>query len=275
MIEKVGSSNLLQNYKTTTNQQKETKNNTEAPTIAKDIVNKETADATKAYVQGIIAPPKREIPPKRTSEELIKDLIKEGKVEGKDFVVNQLEHFKEIKILKNDKISKEFYYHKNKDNKETYEGYVEYHYPLETPKVAKSETNKNNGLKSTETHYNADGEFTYRVDKYDSNNSPYQNEEVNAQTTPYELQEYLNKKNIPYTTDLDIISDNLIERKIITFEKDKNEFTHYEILKDKNKDNEILQVKKSHYDKNNIITNELVFTKDSTSYTEYKDSFVA
>ena len=275
MIDKVGSSNLLQGYKFQPTENNKTKIATETSNnvVSKDIVSKNTADATKAYVQCIIAPPKREVLPQKTSEELIKDLINKGKIEGKDFIVDSSHNITDISILKDDKIIKKFSYYKNKDNKESYEGYTDYHYPLNTPKISSEKNIETQTIKYSRTSYTADGEFKFRTTFYDSKNSPYQNEEINAKTTSYQLSKYLESKNIPYTTNINFVNENCIEHKIIAFDKDTNKFIRYEISE--NKDNEIIRTEKNYLDEKGNISHSIGFSENETSYTEYKDSFVA
>ena len=92
-------------------------------------------------------------------------------------------------------------------------------------------------------------------------------------STAKQLKEYLDSKNMPYTSNIGFVGEDSIEHKITVFDKNTNKFISYKILR--NKDDEIVRVAKDYLDEKDNLSHSIDFTKDETYYTEFKDSFVA
>ena len=124
-----------------------------APQTAPEIVKKDTADAVKAY--SLVAPKPKNYD-KKSLEELKTELVQQGKIEGKDFKVEQDNLMSKLILLENDKPVKEYIYNQKGASKEDFETVREFGYPLDDK----------NGLQSIETTYGADGEFHFRTMNY-------------------------------------------------------------------------------------------------------------
>lgn len=273
MINQVSSTNLLQNYAlnpAVVAEQPKTDNAVQ-PEIAQDIVKKETADAAKAYA--CIAPPQKEAPEKKSLDELKADLIAQGKVEGKDFKIEKMEDKKgvyghELTVLENDKPVKIYFYAVGA-TKDDFQSVEEYSYPIGDGK----------GLKSTITSYGADGEFHYRTNRYEKENSPYQNEIVNLDTKPFELENKLKEAGIQYARDIEWSCDNEnLENRMITkitaFDPKTNEVTRYEFNYDRDND-KVNEVVKNNIDKDGGIKSYIIFRNDETAFVNFEDNKIA
>lgn len=275
MINSVSSTNLLQNYAVKPAEQpkaEETKvaNN---PEIAQDIVKKETADAAKAYAAGIVAPPPKQVPEKKSLNELKADLLAQGKVEGKDFKIEKKEdkqgvYGHELVVLENDKPVKIYFYGVGA-TKEDFQAVEEYSYPVGDGK----------GLKSTVTSHGADGEFHYRTTIYERENSPYKDDIVNFDTKPFELEEKLKAEGIKFARDIDYSTDNensktLMVNKITVLDPKTNEMVRYEFAYNK-ADDSVVDVRKNMFDKDGSIKSGITFSKDETAFVNFEDDLKA
>lgn len=284
MLNSVSSTNLLQNYalKPATDPQKpEATKTADQPEIAQDIVKKETADATKAYAAGIIAPPPKAAPEKKSLDELKADLVAQGKVEGKDFKIENKEdkqgvYGHELVVLENDKPLKSYYYDNNGAAKEDFQFVTEYSYPMNTPTLADGTIPK---LKQTETSYGADGEFHFRATRYERENSPYKDDIVNYDTKPFELEEKLKAEGIKFARDIEYSNDNenyntFMVNKITAFDPKTDEMIRYEFTYNK-ADDSVVDVTKNIIDKDGSIKSYIAFRKDETAFVNFRDDFIA
>lgn len=275
MLNSVSSTNLLQNYavKPAEQPKAEEVKTSEQPEIAQDIVKKETADATKAYAAGIIAPPPKAAPEKKSLDELKADLLAQGKVEGKDFKIEKKEdkqgvYGHELVVLENDKPVKIYFYGAGA-TKEDFQAVEEYSYPVGDGK----------GLKSTVTSHGADGEFHYRTTIYERENSPYKNDIVNYDTKPFELENKLKAEGIKFARDIEYSNDNensntFMINKITAFDPKTNEIIRYEFTYNK-ADDSVVDVTKNIIDKDGSIKSGISFRKDETAFVNFEDDFIA
>ena len=283
MINSVSTTNLLQNYgvKPATEQPKAAKSKpTEQSEIAQDIVKKETADATKAYAAGIVKP--KATSEKKSLDELKADLKEQGKVEGKDFKIENKEDKQgnfghELIILENDKPVKTYYFNKIGSETQELQLVTDYSYPMNLSTLANND--KAPEIKSIETTYGADGEFHFRTTKYERENSPYKDEIVDYNTKPFELEEKLKANGVQFARDLEHSNDNKdlethIISKITAFDTKTGEISRYEFEYGKDM-NTINSVTKNLINKNGNIESSITFRDNETSYTEFEDSFKA
>lgn len=254
------STNLLYAYKPQASVPVESKNNSDAITIAPDIVKKETADAAKAYA--IVAPKEKAVPEKKSIDELKADLISQGKVEGKDFTLRKGKDDSQLNIIENGKIVKVYRFMNNGEKKEDFDAIQEFSYPLDSPK----------GLKHVETMYGADGEFRFRTFNYDKDNSPYINEDVNCTTKSSDFKKYLRDNDIKFANDIDINNDT-VTQKYTVYDKKSNQMIKYEFIE--SKDANPFLVIKSIMDENGNVKSSICFNNSITTYTEYEDTFKA
>lgn len=284
MINSVSSTNLLQNYAVKPAEQpkaEETKG-AEQPEIAQDIVKKETADATKAYAAGIIAPPPKQAPENKSLDELKADLVAQGKVEGKDFKIEKKEdkqgvYGHELVVLENDKPVKSYYFDNIDKEKEELQFITDYSYPADLPTLANDD--KSPKLKSMETSYGADGEFHFRTTRYERENSPYKDDIVNYDTKPFELENKLEAEGIKFARDIDYSTDNensntFMVNKITTFDPKTNDVTRYEFTYNK-ADDSVVDVTKSMIGNDGSIKSNIVFKKDETAFVNFEDDLKA
>lgn len=265
------STNLLQSYPTSPVKEETQKAQTKQE-VAHEIISKEAAEAVKA--KAFVAPKAKPTPDKKSIDEYKADLIKEGKIEGKDFKVETKEdkqgvYGHELIILDNNKPVKSYYYDKSTSKDEELQLVKEYSYPIGDSK----------GLKQIETTYGADGEFHFRTTSYDKENSPYKGELVNHTTTPAELSEYFTSKGIKFTKDIEYSKDNnnlesYMISKITAFDPKTNEITRYEFEYDKDND-KVYQVTKNIINKDGSINSYIAFRKDETAFIEFEDNFKA
>ncbi len=255
------STNLLYAYKSQANTPVESKNNSDATTVSPDIVKKETAEAAKAYA--IVAPAQKTAPEKKSIDELKAGLTAQGKVEGKDFIVRKDERDSQLNIIENGKIVKVYRFMNNGEKKEDFDAIQEFSYPLDSEK----------GLKQVETMYGADGEFHFRINKYEREKSPYKNDIVNFETHPYELEKKLKAEGIKFSRDT-AYADLGYTVKITAFDPKKDEITRYEFSypNDGDKAN---SVSKCIIDKDGSLSAEIMFREDETSYTDFHDNFIS
>lgn len=264
MINSLSSTNLLQNYavKSAAEQPKaEVVNTLEQPKIAQDIVKKETADATKAYAAGIVKP--KAASEKKSLDEFKTDLIAQGKIEGKDFTVRKGELDSQLNIMENDKTVKVLRFDKDGAKKENFEAVQEFSYPVGDGK----------GLKQIETTYGADGEFHFRSFRYEKENSPYQNDIVNFETKPFELEQKLKADGVKIARDV-AYGESVYTTKITAFDPKTDNMTRYEFSY-KIDDETPVSVEKCIIGKDGLLQARLLFREDETSYTEFKDSLKA
>lgn len=251
------STNLLANYKQPAPAEKTAEKNCSDVTVAPDIVKKETADAYKAYA--LINPAKKQIPENKTFDEYKTELQKEGKTEGKDFTMFQLEHTSELKLLENGKPVKILMFSNEGDSKGKLTHYREIHYPL----------NESGGLQSVETTYGADGQFRFRTSCYEPDKSPYKNELVNAETKANDFRKYLNENKLKYAADIDVNGD-ILTQSFTVFDQKNNQVLRYNF--DENLEGKPLYVSKSVLGDDGNVKSMIHFTDSFTSYTEYEDS---
>lgn len=227
-----------------------------APQTAPEIVKKDTADAVKAY--SLVAPKPKNYD-KKSLEELKTGLVQQGKIEGKDFKVEQDNLMSKLILLENDKPVKEYIYNQKGASKEDFETVREFGYPLDDK----------NGLQSIETTYGADGEFHFRTMNYDKEKSPYNNELVNFSTKSSEFRQYLKDNNIKFANDVDI-SNDIVTHKFIVFDPKADKMSKYVFTE--NEQGEPLYVSKSEIDNCGNIKNSIDFHEKTTSFTEFEDN---
>lgn len=282
MINSVSTTNLLQNYAVKpAAEQPKAEEAKEQPEIAQDIVKKETADAAKAYATGIIAPKPKEDLTKETLESIKTYLTEKGKVEGKDFKIENKEDKKgvyghELIVLENDKPVKTYYFDNIGAEKEELQLITDYSYPVNLPTLANGD--KALKLKQTETTYGADGKFHFRTTRYERENSPYKDDIVNYDTKPFELKEKLKADGVQFASDIEYSKDNDdLETRMITkitaFDTKTNNVTRYEFEYDKDND-KVIQVTKDLIDKDGSIKSSIKFRDDETSYTTFVDDVI-
>ena len=261
MIDAVSTTNLIQSYQA--KQPVESKQvlvQDNQTNVSPELMQKSTADAVKAY--RFVAPPKTKAEEAKSLNDLKASLIQQGKVQGKDFEIEQNGIDSKLVILENNKPVKIYRYDKNGDNKEDFEAYQLIGYPI----------NSVNGLKQTETTYDIDGRFGFRTNRYEKGNSPYENLAVNFETNDIDFESNLADNKVPFAVDHSFVGDNLV-KKITVYDSKTNKMTRYEFKKDdSNVKNESVCI--CNLDSNGIILNEISFDKDETSYTEYKDSMI-
>ena len=268
MINQV-STNLLQNYLANykqVNAQPKVDNENTQPQVAQDIVKKETADAAKAYA-GVVTPQPKAAPEKKSLDELKADLLAQGKVEGKDFIVRKDELASRLNVIENGKTVKVYRFDKDGASKDDFEAVQEFSYPVENL------TLESNGLKQTETTYGADGEFHFRTFRYEKDKSPYKNDIVNYDTKPFELENKLKADGIQFARDIEFVNEYMIN-KITAFDPKTNEVTRYEFRYDKDNDT-VNEVIKCLIDKDGSMKADITFRKDETDYTDYKNNLIA
>ncbi len=227
-----------------------------APQTAPEIVKKDTADAVKAY--SLVAPKPKNYD-KKSLEELKTGLVQQGKIEGKDFKVEQDNLMSKLILLENDKPVKEYIYNQKGASKEDFETVREFGYPLDDK----------NGLQSIETTYGADGEFHFRTMNYDKEKSPYKNELVNFSTKSSEFRQYLKDNNIKFANDVDI-SNDIVTHKFIVFDPKADKMSKYVFTE--NEKGEPLYVSKSEIDNCGNTKNSIDFHEKTTSFTEFEDN---
>lgn len=254
------STNLLYAYKQQVNAPAESQNNSNTATIAPDIVKKETADAAKAYA--IVAPPQKSAPEKKSIDELKADLISQGKIEGKDFTVRKDERDSQLNIIENGKTVKVYRFMNNGEKKEDFDAIQEFSYPLDSSK----------GLKQVETMYGADGDFRFRMTRYEKDKSPYKDDIVNYETKPYELEEKLKAEGIKFSRDT-VYADLGYTVKITAFDPKKDEITRYEFSYPNDSD-KVNAVSKCIIDKDGSLSAEIMFRNDETVYTDFHDNLI-
>lgn len=254
------STNLLYAYKTQANVPAESKNNSNTTTIAPDIVKKETADAAKAYA--IVAPKAKAAPEKKSIDELKADLISQGKIERKDFIVRKDERDSQLNIIENGKTVKVYRFMNNGEKKEDFDAIQEFSYPLDSSK----------GLKQVETMYGADGDFRFRMTRYEKDKSPYKDDIVNYETKPYELEEKLKAEGIKFSRDT-AYADLGYTVKITAFDPKKDEITRYEFSYPNDSD-KVNAVSKCIIAKNGSLSAEIMFRNDETVYTDFHDNLI-
>lgn len=251
------SSNMLQTYFNSLGGSASVPSKSAAtPQAASEIVKKETADAVKAY--SLVAPKPKNYD-KKSLEELKTDLVNQGKIEGKDFKVEQDNLMSKLILLENDKPLKEYIYNQKGASKEDFETVREFGYPL----------NNENGLQSVETTYGADGEFHFRTTNYDKDKSPYKNELVNNSTKSSEFRQYLKDNNIKFASDIDI-SNNIVTHKFTVFDPKTSQIVKYEFVE--NEKGEPLYVSKSEINNCGSTKSSIAFHEKTTSFTEYEDN---
>ena len=254
------STNLLYAYKTQANVPAESKNNSNTTTIAPDIVKKETADAAKAYA--IVAPKAKAAPEKKSIDELKADLISQGKIERKDFIVRKDERDSQLNIIENGKTVKVYRFMNNGEKKEDFDAIQEFSYPLDSSK----------GLKQVETMYGADGDFRFRMTRYEKDKSPYKDDIVNYETKPYELEEKLKAEGIKFSRDT-AYADLGYTVKITAFDPKKDEITRYEFSYPNDSD-KVNAVSKCIIAKDGSLSAEIMFRNDETVYTDFHDNSI-
>ena len=254
------STNLLYAYKSQVNTPAENKNNSNTTTIAPDIVKKETADAAKAYA--IVAPPQKSAPEKKSIDELKADLISQGKIEGKDFTVRKDERDSQLNIIEDGKTVKVYRFMNNGEKKEDFDAIQEFSYPLDSSK----------GLKQVETMYGADGDFHFRMTRYEKDKSPYKDDIVNFETHPYELEEKLKAAGCKFSRDT-AYADLGYTVKITAFDPKKDEITRYEFSYPNDSD-KVNAVSKCIIDKDGSLSAEIMFRNDETVYTDFHDNLI-
>ncbi len=262
MVDQVSLSktNLLYNYNSSqkSNQQgaEQIQSN---KTVAPEIVDKKYADATKAYA---LVTTKHPAPEKKSLEEFKTQLITAGKVEGKDFTIEKGGFASKISVLKDGKNDKVYRFNKDGATKEDFESIEEWSYPMDPSK----------GLKYINTTYDADGKFCFRSTCYEKDKSPYENDIINSKTEPQKLTKYFEENNIKYACDSDLVGECL-NFKITAFDSKDGSVARYEFKYDK--DNNITEVNKNIIGKDGNLTAEIRYSKDETTYTEFKDSLKA
>ncbi len=276
MINQVSSTNLLKNYQP--KQAVFTEKSQETPQIASEIINRETAAATKSYA-GFVAPPPRKVPEKKSLNDLKADFIAQGKVEGKDFKIEncgdkQGVYGCEFIVLENDKPVKKYYYSNDGSKKEDFGLITEIFYPTVIPTIANGNS-INSKVKSVETTYGSEGDFCFRKTRYEKDSSPYIDELVNYEIKPYELEQKLKANGIKYANDIEYSNDNanleqFMINKITAFNPRTNEVTRYEFTYNKATD-KVEDVTKSIIDIDGNKVAEIRFRKDETDFVELKD----
>ena len=252
------STNLLYAYKSKVNAPSESKNNSNTTTVTSDIVKKETADAVKAYT--FVAPNGKAVPEKKSIDELKADLISQGKVEGKDFIVRKGKDDSQLNIIENGKKVKVYRYMNNGEKKEDFDAIQEFSYPLDNSK----------GLKYIETTYGADGDFHFRTSLYERDKSPYKDDIVNFETQPYELVQKFKAQGVKFSMD-NVYADLGFTVKITAFNPKSDEITRYEFSYPDNGDKPN-SVSKCIIDKDGSLAAEIMFREEDTSYTDFKDT---
>lgn len=263
MVDKVSfpQTNLLYNVNSTTTQPtlKAHQQLQEPTPVAGEILDKKLADATKAYA---IIDYKQTPSKGKSLEELKADLIAKGKIEGKDFLIEASDSVSVLTILENQKTKEEFMYGKDNSGKEVLDSITDFSYPLDSQK----------GLKEVRTVHDADGKFMFRTFEYEKDKFPYKDDVVNIETTPAQLVEHFKANGIKFVSNSNIKKDWSIQ-KYSAFNPKDNGVTEYEFTYDKS--GKIWSVIKSLIDNDGSTNGIITYYKDTTSYTEYKDSFIA
>ena len=250
------SGNLLQPYLQSKPVNTEPAPKVDVPTApATEVVKKETADALKAYS---LVDKKPKCYEKNNLEDLAKDFVSKGKVEGKDFTIERDKVSSKLTLLENEKPVKIFYYNGTGASEKDFDLVQEIEYPASDDK----------GLISIETTYGADGEFHFRTMNYDKDKSPYQNDIVNNSTKSSEFRQFLKDNNMKFTSDLDC-SDGIDTHKFTVFDPNSNYIFKYEFVEDQ--DGKPVFVSKSEISGNDTIERSIAFMNEQTSVTEYED----
>lgn len=251
------SNNMLQSYWANLNANNSVPS-TPATTAqtAPEIVKKETADAVKSY--SLVAPKSKNYN-KKSLEELKTGLVQQGKIEGKDFKVEQDNLMSKLILLENEKPVKEFMYNQKGASKEDFETVREIAYPLDDK----------NGLQSVETTRGADGEFHFRTMNYDKEKSPYKNEIVNCSTKSSDFRQYLKDNNMKFANDVDI-SNDIVTHKFTVFDPKADKMSKYVFTE--NEKGEPLYVSKSEIDNCGNTKSSMDFHEKTTSFTEFEDN---
>ena len=250
------STNLLKNYAAQTVQKKESFTS-EQPEPAKELMSKEAADASKAY-SGVAAAKKSPFE-KKSLEDKKAELLNNGKVEGKDFKINNAgKSFTTLEIYADGKPSEIFMYN-NGASADDLESYTKISYCL-TPETT--------GLKASMTNYDKDGNFKYRSNIYEKDKSPYKDCDVNFETEPEDLTEQFKAKNIKFS--IEKSQNGEFTSEVVTaFDNDK--ISKYEFICDINGDP--LEVRRYDVGSDGRDIRYVGYGSDETTYVEYKDSF--
>ena len=128
MIEPINSSNLFNNFRKRTNLKNTVVFENTQIKNSSELMSSQTAQATKAYTQQQISSKKTNFPAKIDFQTHKENLIKNGKVEGKDFEILNDSVMSTIRIYKNNKIAQDFLYPNAdiNDKNKTYFNYIEY-----------------------------------------------------------------------------------------------------------------------------------------------------
>lgn len=255
------STNLLKNYSISA--QPKNESFTSEETIAQpkqEIMSKEAADAAKAY-SGVAAVNKKPFV-KKSLEDKKTELLAQNKTEGVDFKISDAgKNSKILEIFENGQPSEIFFYKNKNASADDLDGYTKFEYCL-NPEAT--------GLKTSMTNYSADGNFRSRTNIYEKDKSPYQDYDINFQTKIDELTGKLKEKNIQFA--VDTLPEGEFTTHIVTaFEPDG--VNKYEFTNDIN--GNPVEVRKIKIDENGRELKIIGFSQDETTYTEYKDSFVA
>ncbi len=248
----VPSTNLLKNYGATVQQKRETFTAEKEP--AKEIISKEAADASRAYSGVAVKQPFE----KKSFDDKKAELLSNGKVEGENFkIYNAGKNLRVLEVLNDGKPS-EIYYYNDSGNPD---GFTKYQYCLN------SETT---GLKYSAAAYDGNGVFKSRTNIYEKDKSPYTGIDVNFETEAEDLIEHLKSENIRFAVDK-FVDGELTTDVITAF--DAGKVYKYEFVRDIN--GNPVEMRKIETDENGKDLRYITFSPDETSYTEYKESFVA
>lgn len=259
------STNLIQNYKTAvknTPEQKQPENS--SVNAQTEVMKKDTADAVKTYA--LVAPKAPSVPENKSFEEYKADLLQQGKIEGKDFTIDEGQtHSGKTAIYltlnENGRPVKDLKFDTSVDKKGVLESYAETKYPV----------NSANGMKSVRTMRKADGSFMFRMTEYDNEKSPYKDDIVKANPTADKFKEYLQNNNIEYTPKTEPQDYGVVRQSFTFKEPNTGKDVRYMFFTDPELNGKVLIYKTLFDDKGKEIAN-IYFDDSSTTFTDFEDN---
>lgn len=224
--------------------------------IAPEIVKKSTADASKAY--GFAAIEKKVKFENKSIDEYIKDLLSQGKVEGKDFKITKIGGLAtNLELLKNGKIYQKIIWYKNSDQVR----FKTVNYPINTG-------NSGVVIKEASTLYDKNSKFLSRETIYDINKHPFKDELVKYGSTPEELMAKLTAQGRTFYKELANADFGHFTR-ISSFNPKTKLNEVYEF--GYNKKDKLMEIKKTSYNNDNR-TETLWFSPDEVSCVNYQNN---
>lgn len=236
MINSIGvqNSSLLAKYKSQEKVTNPIQENVQPQT--NEVASKEAADAMKAYVIGGGAG-QRELP--LTFEEYKDSLIKQGKVEGKDFNAES-ENYKAITLLDNQNrpIKRLHWDTQDRPERKYLESYEVFSYP------------ENNDIEKSIMCYDGNNNYAYKSVTYKSGDKcPYPDEVIKYGTGADEYIKTLEEKNIKYKKIEDTSAGNQEKKDITLLELNEKDEPVKEVKWYYNNNQELVMLQKSLNDK--------------------------